>query len=195
MKKIYICAALGLFFASCSTEENTTTSMEDVKTVNVVTNANWIEVMNEIEEACGSKNSYRDVDNLIGSVVRTANSNPKFNAIAGSNYFVPTVDELNFVMNTDASAIIHGMNYSIGAKTYLKALLVYNEPWTTEPTNDSNLSYEEIHLLTTLRDIVDPDEEWDKKKPIAIAHGYQQSIAKAIIMAVLVQEFKKVNEN
>lgn len=194
MKKIYICVALGLFFASCSTEDSTTASIEEVKTVNVVMKVNWIEVMDEIEAACESTSSYIDTDDLIDKVTKVAYSNPNFNAIAGSNYIAPTVEELIYVMNTDASTTIQGMNYSITAKTYLEDLLVNKEPWKDEPKNDPGLSFAEIQLLTTLNDIVDPDDEWNKKKPIAIAYGYQQSKAKAVIMSALVHEFKKVNE-
>lgn len=195
MKKIYICAALGLFFASCSTEESATTHTEDMKTVNVVTKVNWVEAMNDIEKACESNTSYANTADLIEKVRKIAYSNAKFNAIAGSNYVEPTADELIYVMSTNALTTIQSMNYSIVAKTYLEDLLVNQETWTVDPTKDSGLSFAEIDLLTTLHDIVDPDDEWNKKKPIAIAYGYQQSLAKAVMMSVLAQEFKKIDVN
>ncbi|WP_410877979.1 hypothetical protein [Myroides sp. DW712] len=194
MKKIYICAALGLFFASCSTEESANTSTEEVKTVNVAASISWVDVMNEIEVACESNVEYKDVEDLIEQVTKIATSNTAFNGIAGK-YVEPTAEELTYLMLTDDSAAIQNMNYSMEVKTYLEELIVEKEPWTVEPTKDSNLSNVEIHLLTTLRDINDPDDEWNTKKPIAIAYGYQESIGKAVIAAVLVKEYTKISKN
>lgn len=193
MKKIYICAALGLFFASCSTEESANTSIEDVKTVNVAASISWVNVMNEIEGACESNVDYDDVEDLIEQVTQIAASNVAFNTIVGK-YEEPTAEELAYLMLTDDSVAIQGMNYSMAAKSYLEELIVDQVTWTMEPTKDSNLSAVEIHLLTTLRDINDPDDEWNTKKPIAIAYGYQESIGKAVIMSVLVKEYTKVNK-
>lgn len=195
MKKIYICAVLGMMFASCSSEEETTNDFVGKEYgVNKVVSTHWTDVMDEIQLTCETIDSYTDVDGLIEQVTYFALSNSNFNTLYSVNYVVPTEAEVVYVMETAEEEVIEKMNYSATAKQYLRELIVEKNTWSVEPDQNKGLTQSEVHLLKVLRDKHDPDDDWNTNKPLALAYGYQTSIGNAIVMKVIVSEFEKVNK-
>ncbi|WP_158961881.1 hypothetical protein [Myroides fluvii] len=195
MKKIYICAVLGMMFASCSSEEETTNNVVGKEySVNEVVPTDWMDVMEEIQLTCVDVASYKDVNGLIDEVESIALSNSSFKTLYSVNYDSPVEGEVSYVMQTEEEDVIDKMNYSTTAKQYLKELIVEKKTWSVQPDQNKNLSKSEIHLLNGLLDKHDPDDDWNKNKPLAVAYGYQSSIGKAIVMGVIVSEFEKVNK-
>ena len=193
MKKIYICAALGLFFASCSTEESANTSIKDVKTVNVVSQASWNTIMTDIENSC-TQGSYDDIQEMLDYVETAALANPSFQALGLKEYVSPTVEEIEYLLIVDPAVALSEMNYSTAANYYLNQMLVVSGPWATHPSNDINLSNDDKKLLNFLSYTWGPDKDWDwdKKKPLAFVKGYESNVATAIILSVSVKQAEKV---
>lgn len=192
MKKIYICAVFGLLFASCSTDEG---QMEPVKysnEVHSITTSNWLSVMTSIEQAAQDKTSYYGTKQMVSHVEGKALANAGFVAMMDASYLAPTESEIKTIMMADKTQLINAMNYSTTAKAYLKQLLVDNKSWAVSPETNSALSAREVQLLQFAKEINDPDDEWNRLRPLAFAYGYQNSDARAVVFAVMAHEFKKV---
>lgn len=192
MKKIYICAVFGLLFASCSTDEGQTEPVKYANEVHSVTTSDWSNVITSIEQAAQDKTSYYSTKQMVSHVESKALANAGFVALIDSSYLAPTESEVKMVMNTDETQLINAMNYSATAKTYLKQLLVDNKPWAVSPEANALLSAREVQLLQFAKEINDPDDDWNGRKPFAFAYGYQNSDARAVLFAVMAHEFKKV---
>ena len=193
MKKIYICAVIGLLFASCSTDEEIQTeSTKYLNEVRTMTTANWLNVITSIEQACEDKTSYFSPKQMISQVESKAFTNPSFVAMIDSSHLTPTETELKSVMNIDETQLINSMNFSITAKSYLKQCLVDKKGWSVSPEENPQLSTREVELLKFIQDINDPDDDWNGRKPLAFAYGYQNSDARAVLFAVLANQYKKV---
>lgn len=192
MKKIYICAVFGLLFASCSTDEGQTEPVKYSNEVHSVTTTNWLNVMASIEQASQDKASYNSTKQMMSHVESKALANAGFIAMMNVSYLAPTESEVKTVMNTDQAQLINAMNYSATAKTYLKQLLVDRKEWAVSPETNSALSAREVQLLQFAKEINDPDDEWNRLRPLAFAYGYQNSDARAVLFAAMAHEFKKV---
>lgn len=192
MKKIYICAVLTVLFASCSAEDGVTESTQKGNTIQTIPQVNWGTLIDDIQKSCESTKSYTSTTQLLLHVESMALANASFLAIVKPDYVSPTLTELDDVMHTDAQQLINGMNYSATAKQYLKDLLVNDTTWLVDPQLNTGLQPKEVKLLQFLSDKNDPDDEWDTKKTLAFAYGYQQGPARAVVFTVMVHEFKKV---
>lgn len=195
MKKIYICAALGLFFASCSTEEGTQEPTRELRTVNVVNQANWMDMINTIDSAC-TTSVYKTTEEMITYVENVAMANADFQKMNLKNYVTPTASEVESILNDTEEVVLQGLNYNAATNYYLTQMLVVRGPWATDPTKDSNVSNRDRLLLDFLSRTWGPDDdwEWNKKKPIAFVKGYETSIAKAVILSVLSEQASKVEK-
>lgn len=195
MKKIYICAALGLFFASCSTEEGTKESRQDLETVNVVGQTNWLDIMNAIDGACVTS-SYKTMEEMIVNVENVAFANSDFQKLNMKGYVTPTVSELESLLNNDEATILGQLNYSDATNYYLNQMLVVRGPWETNPATDKGVSNKDKELLIFLSSAWGPDDdwEWNKKKPIAFVKGYKDSLARAIVLSVMSEQAEKIEK-
>lgn len=194
MKKIYICAVLAVLFASCSTEEEGTESTQKENIIQTIPQVNWGTLIDDIEKSSESTSAYSSKLQLIFQVESVAFANADFLSIIKPEYTSPTVSELNEVMTMDAIQLINEMNYSPTAKKYLKELLVDHTPLTVDPQKEIGLLPKEVKLLQFLLDKNNPDEEWNTKKPLAFAYGYQQGAARAVVFTVLANEVKKLKK-
>lgn len=192
MKKIYICAVFGLLFASCSTDDGQTEPLKYTNEVHAVTPTNWLSVMTSVESAVENQSSYTDLKEMIAHVESNALATAGFVAMLDASYKTPKAFEVKNVMHTDQAKLIGGLNYSATAKTYLNELIVDKKAWAVSPEANPLLSAKEVKLLQFVKDINDPDDEWNGRKPLAFAYGYQTSDATAIVYAVLAGEYKKV---
>ncbi|MBB1140391.1 hypothetical protein [Myroides sp. WP-1] len=192
MKKIYICAVFGLLFASCSTDEGQTESVKYSNEVHTVTTTNWLNVMTSIEQACQDKGDYFSTKLMITHVENKALSIPGFVTMMDSSYVTPMETEVKNVMNMDKTQVINSTNYSATAKAYLKQVLVDNKEWAISPEANPLLSAREVQLLQFVKDINDPDDDWNGRKPLAFVYGYQNSDARAVLFAAIAHEYKKV---
>jgi len=194
MKKIYICAAMGLIFASCSTEEGMNESKQDLKTVQVVAQTSWNTIMTSIDDTC-TQQSYNDTEEMIAYVEEVAFANKQFNSLNLKGYTSPTATEVETLLTVDPAIALSTMNYATSTKYYLNQMLVVSGPWATNPANDANVSNRDKELLSFLSNTWGPDKDWDwdKKKPLAFVQGYEQSVAKAIILTLAVKQAEKVN--
>ena len=195
MKKIYICAALGLFFASCSTEEGTKESRQDLETVNVVGQTNWLDIMNAIDGACVTS-SYKTMEEMIVNVENAAFANSDFQKLNMKGYVTPTVSELESLLDNDEATILGQLNYSDATNYYLNQMLVVRGPWETNPATDKGVSNKDKELLIFLSSAWGPDDdwEWNKKKPIAFVKGYKDSLARAIVLSVMSEQAEKIEK-
>jgi len=195
MKKIYICAALGLFFASCSTEEGTKESRQDLETVNVVGQTNWLDIMNAIDGACVTS-SYKTMEEMIVNVENAAFANSDFQKLNMKGYVTPTVSELNSLLDNDEATILGQLNYSDATNYYLNQMLVVRGPWETNPAMDKGVSARDKELLMFLSSAWGPDDdwEWNKKRPIAFVKGYKDSLTRAIVLSVMSEQAEKIEK-
>ena len=195
MKKIYICIAMGIFFASCSTEEGTKESIQNLRTVNVDTQASWNTIMTKIENTCVQQ-SYNDTEEVIAYVESIASENKDFQALDKKNYESPESAEVEYLLTVNPANALSAMNYSTATNYYLNQMLVVNGPWATNPAFDSNVSQRDKQLLGFLSYTWGPDKDWDwdKMKPLAFVKGYENSVAKAIILSVVVKESEKIEK-
>lgn len=195
MKKIYICAALGLFFASCSTEEGTKESRQDLEIVNVVGQTNWLDIMDAIDGACVTS-SYKTMEEMIVNVENAAFANSDFQKLNMKGYVTPTVSELKSLLNNDEATILGQLNYSDATNYYLNQMLVVRGPWETNPATDKGVSVRDKELLTFLSSAWGPDDdwEWNKKRPIAFVKGYKDSLTRAIVLSVMSEQAEKIEK-
>jgi len=194
MKKIYICAVLAVLFASCSTEEEGTGSIQKENIIQTIPQVNWGTLIDDIEKSSESTIAYSSKLQLISQVESVAFANADFLSIIKPEYTSPTVSELNEVMTMDALQLINEMNYSPTAKKYLKELLVDHSLLTVDPQKEIGLLPKEVKLLQFLIDKNDPDDDWNGTRPLAFAYGYQQGAARAVVFTVLAREVKKVEK-
>lgn len=132
MKKIYICIAMGVFFASCSTEEGTKESIQNLRTVDVDTQANWNSIMTKIENTCVQQ-SYNDTEEMISYVKSVAFKNEDFKNLNFKNYTSPTTAEVEYLLTVNPANALSAMSYSVATNYYLNQMLVVNGPWVTNP--------------------------------------------------------------
>lgn len=192
MKKIFISAVLTVLFASCSTEDAGTESIQKGKAIQTMSQISWGNLIDDIENSCQTTTSYTSKSQLITHVERVALSKEGFVALVNSDYTSPTVAELDDVMHKDAMVLINEMNYSTTAKKYLKELLVDHTPWEIDPLQNTELQVKEVKMLQFLVDYNDPDDSWNGRKPLAFVYGHQQGAARAVVFTVLAHEFIKV---
>lgn len=192
MKKIYICAALGLFFASCSTEEGTKESIQDVKTVNVVGQTNWKNIIDAINSACVTSN-YNTTEEIISGVENAAFANSDFKKLDMKGYVTPTVSDVEYLLNNNEATILGQLNYSDATNYYLNQMLVVRGPWETDPATDKGVSARDKELLTFLSYTWGPDKdwEWDKKRRVAFVKGYEDSLTRAIVLSLVLEQVEK----
>ncbi|WHT40673.1 MULTISPECIES: hypothetical protein [Myroides] len=195
MKKIYICIAMGVFFASCSTEEGTKESIQNLRTVDVDTQANWNSIMTKIENTCVQQ-SYNDTEEMIAYVKSVAFANEDFKNLNFKNYTSPTAAEVEYLLTVNPANALSAMSYSAATNYYLNQMLVVNGPWATNPASDANVSQRDKQLLGFLSNTWGPDKDWDwdKMKPLAFVKGYENSVAKAIILSVAVKQAEKIEK-
>ncbi len=192
MKKIYICALLGLLFVSCSTDDGKNEVGQQALEVQNGTQTNWESTIAGIENSCELFNDYVTTKVMISKVEGEAFANVNFLAMVTNSYVTPTESELTKVMTLDAGQLINGMNYSVTVKTYMKDLLVNKQAWAINPEANPALQAKDVKLLNFLKDINDPDDEWNTRKPLAFAYGYQKDEARAVVFAVLSNQYKKI---
>ncbi len=192
MKKIYICAVFGLLFASCSTDVEKSEIAQQSVEVQHGTQANWGGMITEIENSFVGVNDFISAKYLISQVETKAYTNTDFLAVVTSSYLTPTELELKNVMTSDMTQLINGMNYSATMKMYMKDLLVNNQSWAVSPEANPSLKVSDVRVLNFLKEINDPDDEWNTRKPLAFAYGYQKDEARAVVFAVLSSQYKKI---
>jgi len=193
MRKIYTFVALGLLFAACGSEEMVNEKNLKQNTVNTVSSVGWVNLIDDIEATCTQSN-HVNMSELIRYVEDKAFANTAFRAFANQGYTSPTAIEVSGILQHDIAAQLNQMSYSPVLKGYLHQLWVMNSPLNAEVVFDNRLSTSERELLQVSLDHGHDPDGWNKgTRPYAIAYGYQQSKAKAVIMAVLVGQVDKIN--
>ncbi|MGG5505696.1 MULTISPECIES: hypothetical protein [unclassified Myroides] len=192
MKKIYICAVLGLLFASCSTDEGKSEVGQQAMEVQNGTQANWGSVISAIENASSVYSEYVSTKDMISKVEGKAWANPNFAGLVTNAYVTPTEQEVTKIMTSDAEQLIKDTNYSATVKMYMKQLLVTNQAWTVSPEANPSLKAREVKMLNFIKEINDPDDEWNGRKTLAFVHGFQKDEASAVVFAVLSHQYKKI---
>lgn len=193
MRRIYAFAALGLLLTACGSEEMVTEKNLNQNTVNTVSSIAWVNLIDEIESTCTESN-HENMSELIRYVEDRAFTNPGFVALVNQGYASPTGAEVDGILQHEIATQLNQMSYSQVLKGYLHQLWVMNTPLNAGAINDRRLSTSERELLQVALDYGHDPDGWNKgTRPFAIAYGYQQSKAKAVIMAVLVGQVDKIN--